>query len=235
MRILLLLITGFLISSCTTMAQNIERNHTTSVTINSVGKATAPADRIRFRVHLVQFNEDARTAFSRHKELEEFLTGLIKEEGISSEHIVTEPISIGPAQRGPRGEERGFETRQSVTLVLDDIYRFENMQLLLIENGFDNFSAQFGSSRMAEAGEEALAKAVESARKEAGILAGAAGRILGKVISIQHGSSPLQPFARSSSMDISAEFSMSGGSLLEFEQHLPVEKNVTVVFEFVQN
>lgn len=233
MRALFILIIGFLMTSCATTAQNIERNSgsKSTITIDAVGEVSVPADQIRFQINLVQFDENARTAFSRHKELEEFLTGLIKEEGIASENIRTEPVSIRPAQRGQRGEERGFETSQQVSLVLDDIDQFENMQLLLVENGFDNFSAQFGSSKMKDAEEDALANAIESARTEAGILAEAAGLTLGEIVSIQHGSTPPQPFYRSMAMN--EEMAYSGGSLLDFEQFIPVKKNVWVQFVLI--
>ncbi|MEX0647605.1 MAG: SIMPL domain-containing protein [Balneolaceae bacterium] len=226
MKKLLLLLSLFPFLACSTSGQAFENkaNSRPTISVDAVGKVTVPADIIQFQIQLTRYNESARAAFHAHKELEEFLTELLLEEGISSENIKTEPIGIHSRSRG---EQYGFQTSQSVILNLDNIDKFEVMQLILIENNFDTFSGQFSSSKVSGAEDEALAKAMAEAERQAKILAEAAGRSLGDIQSIYHSGSP-SPFP-AARMEMS--YDASGGSLLQFEQSVPVQKNVQVVFE----
>lgn len=204
-----------------------------TISVDATGEVSVPADLIHFNVQIVQFRESAREAFEAHKELESFLTNLLIEEDIDDENIRANPISINPRREAPmvQGREgrRGFETRQQVTIELDDISRFEEMQMILIENDFDNFSGSFGSSQIEEARDEALAKAVDEARRKADILAVAAGTEIGSMVSIEYGSSSNRPMP---SYRMEMAYDSSGGSLLQFERTIPVQEQVHMVFMF---
>lgn len=222
-----ILLLGLLFTACSTSGQSFQHNtEPSTVSVNGTGVIKVPADLIQFHIQLTKYSESAREAFREHKQLEDFLTQKLIEEGISAENIQTEPVNIRPVNRG---KQYGFETHQSVVLKLDDIGQFEEMQLVLIENDFTSFSGNFSSTEISRAEDEALAKAVEEARREARILAEATGGRLGKIQSIQYGG-PVTPFP-AARMEMS--YDASGGSLLQFEQTIPVQKNVQVVFELL--
>lgn len=228
MKSLFILLSGFLFLACNTSGQTFSEgsdNPAPVISVDATGEVTIPADIIQFNIQLTQYSESAREAFREHKKLEEFLTDLLLKEGISSDDIKTEPVSIRSRTRGE--QQHGFQTNQSVTLKLQDTEQFEDMQLVLIENNFDNFSGQFSSTKIADAEDEALNKAVSEAKREAGILAKAAGVRLGGIQAIHYSGSDV-PY-RAAKMEMS--YDGSSGSLLQFEQTIPVQKNVQVVFK----
>ncbi len=199
---------------------------TGTITVEAGGETEVTADLIYFHVNITQFDKDAREAFTRHKDQENYLTSRLIEEGIDERHIFANPISISGTRRQQEGS--GFETRQQVTIRLDDVTRFESMQIALIENGFVNFSGNFSSTRFEEARDEALSRAVKEAERQARILADAAGKQIVSVLSIEYGSS-YEPYPRLRSASMA--FEADSGSLLQFERTLPVKENVKVVFE----
>lgn len=218
-----------LAAACSTSAQSVLPQNLgageSKIVIDATGMATAAADRITFQINLSRFHENAQTAFSRHKELERYLTDLLLEKGIDDERIQANPVSISPRRYS---EGQGYETRQRVSVELQDINEFEQMQVDLIENGFDNFSGSFGSSEQAEAIEEAIASAVEAAQKKARILAEAAGKQLGGVIGIEHTSTGGPIYRESGALAMSAM--ESDGGMLQFQTTIPVRENVRVIF-----
>jgi uncharacterized protein len=221
----LLISTLLLITACGTVAQTPDRSGESSlITIDATGEYHATADILHFTVNLNRVHEEARTAFEEHKELEEYLVNLLKEKGIPEEKITANPINITPRRHG---ERQGFETRQMVTIELDDVGEFESMQMELISNGFDNFSGSFGSTGEKEAREEALRKAIENARHKANILAGASDRELGEVKTIDYSDSS-GPIMRGSVSLTAME--ASDGGLLQFERNIPVREQVRVTF-----
>lgn len=212
--------------ACNTLAQQSERMNSDSpaISVNATGEVQAPADIIQLQVAISLYNQSAREAFNRHKQQESFLTNLLIDEGIDDENIRVQPVSINPGRSSSNRD--GYETRQQVLVQLTDIDQFQSMQLILIENGFDNFSGSFSSSEMVSAQEEAVKLAVEEAGKKAALIAGETGRELGEVLRIDYGSSmPAVYRSERLSMDMS-----SGGSLLQFEQTVPVMESVQIVY-----
>jgi uncharacterized protein len=196
-----------------------------TISVETSGETEVTADLIYFHVNITRFDKDAREAFRRHKEQENYLTNMLLKEEIDERHIFANPISISSIRRQQEGSR--FETRQQVTIRLDDVTRFETMQIALIENGFVNFSGNFSSTKLDKAKDEALAKAVQEAKRQGEILAEAAGKRIAAIHSIQYGSAAdTYPQMRGVSMAFEADT----GSLLQFERTLPVRENVKVVF-----
>lgn len=219
-------ITLFLSLSVNASAQSETDN--SQISVSATGVSYVTADLIQFRVNITQFNQDARQAFETHKEQENFLTELLLEEGVADSNITANPISISYINRYNNTGERGYETQQHIMIVLDDVSQFESMQIKLIENGFTNFSGSFSARNLQEAGDEALTKAVEEARRKAELLAEAAGKEITDVMSINYHSN--RPYAsRNSGMEL-ASFDASSGSMLQFERTIPVQENVSIQF-----
>ena len=204
-----------------------QRTSANTIQIHASGSADIKADIISLQVNINQFHSDSKTAYDRHKEQENFLTNLLIEENIDDENITANPVSISPSQRA--NAEQGYQTRQQVRIRVDDPARFEEMQILLIENGFTSFSGTFDALDKTETREEALKNAVREARSKAELLAEATGKRIIDVREIQYSGShtpypgEMQAY-RSMAMD-------SSGSLLQFEQFVTVTENVSIIFQ----
>lgn len=233
MKNFLLVTLMILTTVCSTTAQSVLPQNSganeSKIVIDAAGMATASADRITFQINLSRFHENAQTAFSMHKELERYLTDLLLEKGIQDERIQANPVSISPRRYS---DGQGYETRQRVSVELEDITEFEQMQVELIENGFDNFSGSFGTSEQEEAVEEAIANAVEAAHRKARILAEAAGKQLGEVLGIEYTSTGGPIYRESGALAMSAM--ADDGGMLQFQTTIPVRENVRVIFLLVE-
>ncbi len=214
---------------CSTMVSATENisNTERSIVIDATGEYLAPADRIIFLVNLSRFHENAETAFEEHKQLEHFLTDLLLEEGFEREKITANPISISPRRYS---NERGYETRQSVTIELEDITEFEQMQVTLIRNGFDNFTGRFSTSNEKYARDQALKNAVEQARRSAEILAEASGLQVGNVHSIEYTTTRGPVYREAAAM---ARSEVMDGGMLQFHTTIPVQENIRVRYSLV--
>lgn len=223
-RTILLLISVLTVFSVHANAQNSRAN---TIQIQASGSASVKADIISLQVNINQFHSDSKTAYERHKEQETFLTNLLLEENIDDKNITANPVSISPSQRGQN--EQGYQTRQQVSIRVDDPARFEEMQILLIENGFTSFSGSFVALDRSEAREEALKNAVAEARSKADLLAEATEKRIIDVREINFSGSHT-PYAgemqayRAISMD-------SSGSLLQFDRLITVTEHVTITFQ----
>lgn len=223
---ILLAFTLFLSFFLNASAQSDTEN--SQISVSATGVSYVTADLIQFQVNITQFNEDARKAFETHKEQEKYLTELLLEEGVADSSITANPISISHINRYNNNGEKGYETQQQIMILLDDVSQFESMQIKLIENGFTNFSGSFSAKNLGKAGDEALKKAVEEARRKAELLADAAGKEIVDVITINYHSN--RPYAaRSTGMEMAA-FDASSGSMLQFERTIPVQENVSVQY-----
>ena len=197
-----------------------------TIQIQASGSASLKADIINLQVTINQFHSDSQTAYSRHKEQETFLTDLLISENIEDKNITASPVSIHPSQRG--NNEQGYQTRQQVHIQVDDPARFEEMQMLLIENGFTSFSGSFDALDKTEAQEQALKNAVSEARAKAELLAEASGKRIIDVKEIRYTGShtpyPEVQQYRAMAMD-------SSSSLLQFEQSVTLTEHVTIFFQ----
>lgn len=212
-----------IITGCGTSQQIPNQESANTITVDATGEVLAPADEIIFNINITRFDEEASEAFNNHKELEQFLTELIIDQNIDEEHINANPISISSRRHS---QNPGFETRQNVAIRLQDLSQFESMQITLVENGFDNFSANFSTTSIEEAHQEALTKAVDEAKKKAESLVTSSGKELGEVYNIEYTSSSGIVYRDMAMM--SAE--SYGGSLIEMQRTIPVRENVRVRF-----
>jgi len=219
------LTTAFLISLFITISGFAQNTDHATISIQTSGEIDVPANILNFHVTITQFHEQPKEAFDRHKEQERFLTELLIREDISEKNIAANPISISQTRRQQEGT--GYQTRQQVTIQIDDVTQFETMQLTLIQNGFTNFSGNFGAKDLTQARDEALEQAVKEAYRKAELLAGAAGKTITGVEAIQYGTqSDISPRSRG----LQVAFEADSASLLQFEHMLTVRENVFMIF-----
>lgn len=224
----LILMLAFFVIAGTVQAQN-DRNE---ISINASAEVLVPADQISFHINLNAGAENPQEAYRLHKEREQALVEALKEHDIPEENIDFEPISITKTYNNhyPRQEGENkvqVRTSQSVILKLDNFDIYEEIQIALIENGFDEFSGSFTSSKSDQGRDEALKKALQSAREKADIIANEMGLTISGVnhVTYSYNQGPPRPMM----MEARAKTS---DSLMEFDQTVSVSAGISVTYSF---
>lgn len=224
MRTLSLFLALFLLSASTQAQEN-------AISINSSATVEIPADRIAFNINL---NAEAKTpqeAYDLHQKREEVLLELLKKHQIDEDDINFVPIAISRINVHREDQEPSIRTRQSVILTLSDFDQYEDIQIALIESGYDEFNGNFVSSEAESGKDEALKQALKTAREKAELIAKESGLQLDSVKSIDfsYNQSPPRPM-----MEMAAfQQDQSKSSLVsEYGQTVSVSANVSVKYNF---
>jgi len=212
----------FFFAAVSAQAQN-------EININTTASVLVPADQISFRITINAEADTPQQAYELHKKREKVLINLLKKHKIKEKNIKFEPISINRINEGRYNntEKEYVRTRQTVVLTMGDFDQYEEIQLTLIENEFDEFSGNFMSSRTEQDEEEALKKALKLARSKAETISTETGlSITGiKNISYSYRQGPPQPVMEMAAMK-------SSDSLMEFAQTVSVTASVSVTYGF---
>lgn len=202
-----------------------------AISINASAEVLVPADKLSFRITLNAEAETPQEAYDLHKKRENVLVGLLKEHNIKDKDINFEPITITKKynNRNSNNRKNLITTRQKVILTLDNFELYENIQITLIENGFDEFSGNFISSETKKGEDEALKKALETARQKANIIAQETGLTIKgiKEINYSYNQNPPRPM-------MEMRTSSDTGGLMEFDQSIRISASVSVSFTFEQ-
>lgn len=219
MKSLLMLILFFLFTSLNGFSQS-------TVTVDATGEILVPADIVSFHINIRVTGETPSEVFEKHKEQERYLATLISERGLDNENLSFQPMNIGSRQVRNTSE---YISNQNVQLRLNDFDLFEEMQVLLIENGFENFSGRFSSSKRQQGENDALDLAIENARTKAKRIALNVGKSLGEVKTIDHTAAPVTRGYDVMMMDARAE----SAGMMQFEQTVPVTSSIRIVYKLI--
>jgi uncharacterized protein YggE len=200
------------------------------ISINAAAQVLVPADKIAFQINLNAEGDTPQEAYDLHKEREKVLVRQLKKHAIKDEDLNFEPISINKRYNDSyrNKEEKRIYTRQNVIVTLDDFDIYEQIQITLIENNFDEFSGNFTSSESEEGKNEALKEALKTAREKAEIIASETGVSISGIKNISHSYSSRPPRPM---MEMTASRAADSG-LLEFDQTVSVTANVSVTYKF---
>ncbi len=155
----------------------------------------------------------------------------VKDFGIPEKDIQTQNISVYETPEveiliyPPRPQQAHWTANNSVSIVLRDVNRVSQLADLLNASGANQVSGpSFSVDDTQEAQVALMGKAIASAREKAEKIAQAAGRKLGKVITVNEGgvSSPIYPMMERATSDVSTPVEPGAET---------VYKSVTVVFE----
>lgn len=229
MRLRILLTILFSLSSLQLIAQTQNNGDHPQISVSSAAEVYVPVDLVNFSINISISEVEADNAFQIHKERESYLARLLTDMEIDEENISYQPIAIRPNRQ--RDGEIHTITNQRIDVELSDLSQLNEMQRLLINNKFDNFSGSFSSTKISEAEELALEKAVEKARHDAEILAKASGKTLGSVKSIDYTADV--GFKTMMNAEMSMRIAQDSPSMSDFAQTIPVEKRINIVFELV--
>ncbi|GAB3934273.1 SIMPL domain-containing protein [Larkinella terrae] len=196
-----------------------------------------PADQVRVTVSL-QYSDptDARKAYAAHQNAEKQLVKLLKDYQIDEKDIRYTLLNVqkndnGIYQPGERKQE--IITMQQVIFELKKPERYPDLQLALISAGFNRFQASYRSTKQEERKNSVLEKAVEVAREKAAVMAKAAGRTLGAVLSVRdtEETDPVLQRRFGAEMDVMAARVGYGSNLLDIPQTIRIPAQVKVTFE----
>jgi uncharacterized protein YggE len=198
------------------------------MSISAEGQIELTADIIQFNINLNAVAEQPQKAYEMHKQREKALVQLLKKYDVQEKNIQYEPISISRINNFSRNEKEvtRYQTRQSVSIKLDDFDIYEKIQIGLIENNFDSFSGQFMSSESEQGKDEALKKAIKIAKEKAQLIAQETGVTLGEVHHINYNHNVSIPMYRRSAM----EMQTASDQLMQFEPTVTVSATVSIDF-----
>lgn len=211
---------------CTTQAQQQTTNKE-KISINMTASELIEADLIIFNININAEGNTPRSAFDLHKERETVLANLLKKFDIKEQNIRFQPIRISKRYTN-NGKSQLSQTNQQVSVTFSDFDIYEDIQLTLIENNFDNFSGNFSSSKLEQGKEKALLAAIENSKERAQLIAKASGITLGSIVNISYSDytvTPSRNFARSEMMVMD-----TSSSMMDFAQTISVTANISIEF-----
>lgn len=224
MAFFLILFSFLFLATTSPHAQNI-------LSVSAEGSVELPANVIRFDINLNAEADSPENAFELHKEREEVLVQLLDEYQIKESDIDFQPVSISKSRHYPRPDNKEvitYQTRQLVSLTLGDFDNYEKIQIELIKAGFDNFSGRFLSSEEESGKDQALKRAIQTAKEKAGLIAEEAGVKLGAISKISYQEQQHRPYEAQSSY---ARAVSSDSKLMKYDQTVVVKATVQIDFE----
>ena len=204
------------------------------LTISSEGSVELPADVIQFNVNVNAEGDTPQKAYNLHKQREEALVRLLEKYDIEEKNIRFEPVAISKtnAGRSYNKEEAIYQTRQNVSLTLSDFEVYEQIQITLIEEGFDNFSGNFLSTEAEKGKDRALRRAISNAKEKARLIADESGVKMGSIVAIDYSHRQIGPaYARSNDM---IAVQASENRLMKYDQVVTVMADITIKFEIMR-
>jgi uncharacterized protein YggE len=155
-----------------------------SVLISTSSVTQIPADAIYFSITLSTQNEDPKKAFEDHKNMEKNLLKLFREFAFEDSSVSYSLLEI----RGPSPyskEKPAFQTRQVISVRVEDFSQYEPFQLALLSNGIYQYSAKFTAEGKEEWIEKGIQEAISKSTTEADLTAKNLGKKLGGILNIE--------------------------------------------------
>lgn len=216
---------------CSAQAQMLNPTPST-IDVSMTSSELLPADLIVFTININAEERTPRLAFTKHKERETLLAGLLKEMDIAEENIKYQPIRINKMYRNNR-EDKYSQTNQQVSVTFSDFSLYEELQLTLIENDFDSFNGNFSSTHMEKGKKNALKQAISAAKERAELIANETGVTLGTPFHISYSDYAVRP-TMSMEYDATALRSSAAPSMMDFAQTISVTATISIQFS-IQN
>ncbi len=173
----------------------MQRPETISVT--GQGKATLTPDRYTFTVGVQTIAPTVDDAIRENNQRAANVIAALKKSGATEQEIRTSNFSIWPQQVYEQGQApriTGYQVSNSVTVTRDKIADAGKLLQAAVNAGVNVSSGlQFQVSDPARGRDQGLRAAFEDARAKASVLAQAAGRTLGRALTISEGTAPVAP------------------------------------------
>lgn len=198
-----------------------------TVTAGGTGETVAAPDMAEMYFGASVQSADANDALQQASALAEEITAAVKSAGVEPDDIQTANVSVYPQQnmQGDRIVVTGYQASIQVRAKIRDISTVGDVISAASEAGANEIGGpSFTLSEDSEAQNEALERAIEDARARAEVMAEAAGKSLGEIISVSEANASVPMYLDTR---VAAE---AAGVPIEPGQ-LEVSAQVTVVFE----
>jgi uncharacterized protein len=165
-----------------------------TISVNGVGRVTLTPDRFSINVGVQTQALTVEDAVNENNTKVASVIAALKKAGATDQEIRTAGFSIYPQQDYTQGQAPrvvGYQVSNSVTVTKKQIAEAGKLLQAAISAGVNQVSGiQFEVSDQARGRDQGLRAAFEDARSQAAVLAAAAGRTLGRAITITAGTTP---------------------------------------------
>lgn len=204
-----------------------------TISVSGTGHATVIPDRFSFTVGVQTINDTVEQAVSENNSRTAATIAALKRAGATEKDIRTSNFSIYPQQ--DYGQNKlprilGYQVSNSITVRRENVGEVGKLLQAALNAGVNQSSGlQFEVSDPARGRDQAMRAAYEEARSKAALLAQAAGRSLGRALSINEGGAVAPPYPVPRAMAMRAESAVSEVPVEAGTQE--VSYTVSVVFE----
>lgn len=168
-----------------------------TVSVTGTGHATLTPDRYTFSVGVQTIAPTVDAAVSENNQRVASVLAALKKAGATEKEIRTSNFSIWPQQIYEQGQSpriTGYQVSNNITVTRDKVADAGKLLQAAVNAGVNVSSGlQFQVSDPTRGRDQGLKAAVDDARGKAVLLAQAAGRTLGRALTIAEGSAPVQP------------------------------------------
>jgi uncharacterized protein YggE len=206
-----------------------------TITVNGKGKVTLTPDRFTFTAGVQSSAPTVEEAVNENNTKMNAVIASLKKAGATDQEVRTANFTIFPQQVYEQGKAPrvvGYQANNTVIVTKRDIAAASKLLQVALNAGVNETSGlNFEVSDPARGRDQGLRAAFDDARSQAALLAQAAGRSLGRAMTISTATSEAPPPPR-------PVYAMAGAAKAEAVSQVPVESGsreitfyVTVVFE----
>ncbi len=195
-----------------------------TITLESSSTVHVVADILYFDIKISVEDSDPQKVYEAHKVQERKLLNLLTAFSIPDSAIQYSLLTL--KKRNTKSDKRKFYSLQRVKIVFKGVSEYETFQIKLLENGFYEFRAGFGSSQVEQARRDGYEAALENARRDARIIAGTLGKKLGRITGISSRTNEFRQLSHNNAMRMP-----SVQSLIEIKQTVAARTSLKVIFE----
>lgn len=204
-----------LVMIATTSAAVAQMQPPETITVSGTGRVTLRPDRFSFNVGVQTMSPVLEDAVNENNSRVAAVIAALKKAGATDADIRTSGFSLFPQQDYQQGKAPriiGYQVSNNVTVTRSAVADVGRLLQVAVNAGVNQASTiEFHVSDPARGRDEGLRAAFDDAKAKATLLARAAGRTLGRAISInEEGTStppPVYPVTRRTSMAMKAEVS----------------------------
>ncbi|HSP13472.1 MAG TPA: SIMPL domain-containing protein [Thermoanaerobaculia bacterium] len=177
-----------------------------TVTVSGTGRASVTPDRSSFSVGVQTVADSVDAAVNENNSKVAAVIAALKKAGAAEKDIRTSNFSIYPQQdygQGKLPRILGYQVSNNITVRRENVSEAGRLLQTAVNAGVNTSSGlQFEVSDPARGRDQAMRAAYDEARAKAALLAQAAGRALGRAISINEGgqAAPPTPYPRAMAM-----------------------------------
>ncbi|HUP47801.1 MAG TPA: SIMPL domain-containing protein [Thermoanaerobaculia bacterium] len=206
---------------------------TETISVTGTGRSTLTPDRVTFSAGVQTVGSTVEQALNENNRRTAAVIAALKAAGATEAQIRTSGFSIWPQQDHQQGklpQILGYQVSNTITVRRENVADAGRLLQAAVNAGVNTSSGlRFEVSDPARGRDEALKAAFNDARSKAVLLASAAGRTLGRAITISEGAQMAPPVSRPMAMRVEAA-SMVGEVPLEPGTQ-ETAYTVSVVFE----